>query len=70
MRACLRYILLLIALPFTLLLSAQKPKKFFARAGQGGYGYAVFIGPDDVAAGSAKIKNLTTREETPLCLKN
>lgn len=53
-----------------LLLSAQKPKKFFARAGQGGYGYAVFIGPDDVAAGSAKIKNLTTRDETPLCLKN
>ena len=51
-----------------LMLSAQKPKKFFARAGQGGYAFAVFIGPDDVAAGCAKMKNLATREETQLCL--
>ena len=45
-------------------LSAQKPKKFFSRAGQGGAEFAVFIGPDDVAAGEVRVKNLGTGEET------
>lgn len=51
-----------------LALRAQKPKKFFARAGESLAAKAVFLGPDDVAAGKARLKNLDTREETELCL--
>lgn len=51
-----------------LALSPQKPKKFFARAGSGDFAKAVFIGPDDVARGTARVKDLTTREETELCI--
>ena len=51
-----------------LALSPLKPKNFFKRAGEGTCAYAVFIGPDDVASGTAKLKNLATREETPLAL--
>lgn len=51
-----------------LALSAQKPKAFFKAAGDSTAAYAVFIGPDDVASGTAKMKNLETREEQPLSL--
>ena len=51
-----------------LALSPLKPKNFFKRAGEGTCAYAVFIGPDDVASGTAKIKDLATREETPIAL--
>jgi histidyl-tRNA synthetase len=51
-----------------LMLARLKPKQFFARAGASDAADAIFIGPDDVAAGSAKRKNLTTREETPIAL--
>jgi len=51
-----------------LMLARLKPKQFFARAGASDAADAIFIGPDDVAAGSAKRKNLTTREETPITL--
>ena len=51
-----------------LALKAQKPKKFFSRAGASGAANAVFIGPDDAAAGEAKLKNLSTREETAVKL--
>ena len=51
-----------------LALRPQKPKKFFARAGSGGVAKAVFIGPDDVAAGKARMKDLATHEEKEICL--
>ena len=47
-----------------LALSAQKPKKFFSRASQSGALYASFIGPDDVAAGTVRVKNLDTSIES------
>ena len=51
-----------------LALSPMKPKNFFKRAGEGTCAYAVFIGPDDVTAGVAKLKNLATREEQSIQL--
>ena len=51
-----------------LALRPQKPKKFFAHADSSGAAEAVFLGPDDVGKGAARLKNLETREETELCL--
>ena len=51
-----------------LALKPQKPKKFFSRADSIGAAKAVFVGPDDVEKGVAKIKNLETREESELCI--
>ena len=51
-----------------LMLSNLKPKQFFSRAGAGTAADAVFLGPDDVAAGKAKRKNLATRAETEIAL--
>jgi len=51
-----------------LALRPQKPKKFFSRADQGGAAKAVFLGPDDVERGTARLKDLATREETDLCI--
>ena len=51
-----------------LALRKQKPKQFFAHAGASSCAKAVFIGPDDVAAGQAKMKDLATREETTIGL--
>ncbi len=51
-----------------LALAPQKPKAFFARAGNGTAAFAVFIGPDDQARGTAKLKNLETREESEIVL--
>ncbi len=42
----------------------QKPKQFFARASESTCAKAVFIGPDDVASGKAKMKDLATREQS------
>ena len=50
-----------------LALKPQKPKKFFARAGETS-ARAVFIGPDDVAKGVARLKDMATREEKEICL--
>ena len=47
-------------------LKAQKPKKFFSHADGCGVKQAVFLGPDDVANGKARMKNLDTREETEI----
>ena len=44
-------------------LRAQKPKKFFSHADQSCAAKAVFIGPDDVAKGVARMKDLATRTE-------
>jgi len=51
-----------------LALAPQKPKTFFARAGGGTAARAVFIGPDDVTRGRARIKNLETRDESEIAL--
>ena len=49
-------------------LRPQKPKKFFSHADQGCAAKAVFIGPDDVERGVARIKDLAARTEEELCL--
>ena len=54
--------------PVDLALKNQKPKQFFAHAGVSTCAKAVFLGPDDVAAGTAKLKDLATRAETPIGL--
>ena len=51
-----------------LMLRRSKPKQFFQRAGAGSCAKAVYIGPDDVAAGRARMKDLSTREETEIAL--
>ncbi len=51
-----------------LALRKAKPKQFFSRAGASSCAKAVFLGPDDVAAGQAKLKDLVTREETSITL--
>jgi histidyl-tRNA synthetase len=45
-----------------------KPKQFFSRAAESTCAKAVFIGPDDVASGTAKMKDLATREQTEFAL--
>ncbi len=49
-------------------LRSQKPKKFFSHADSGGSAKAVFLGPDDVAKGVARIKDMASREETEISL--
>ena len=51
-----------------LALRPQKPKKFFSRADGSGAAKAVFLGPDDIAKGVARIKDLAARAETELPL--
>ena len=46
----------------------QKPKKFFSHADSTGAAKAVFLGPDDVERGVARMKDMETREETEICL--
>lgn len=46
----------------------ESPKKFFKRADQIGALEATFIGPDELAAGVIRIKNMKTREERSLAL--
>ena len=50
-----------------LALAPQKPKNFFSRAATIAQ-HAVFIGPDDLARGVVRSKNLATREETEIQL--
>ena len=51
-----------------LALHSMKPKKFFAHAGSSMAAEAVFLGPDDVEKGTARLKNLETREESGISL--
>ncbi len=53
----------------TLSLKAQKPKKFFSQANQSGVAKAVFLGPDDIEKGVARLKDMETHAETEVCLK-
>ncbi|MFZ4394898.1 MAG: histidine--tRNA ligase [Kiritimatiellia bacterium] len=49
-------------------LAPLKPKQFFSRAGSGTCQSAIFLGPDDVVKGAARMKNLETREEREMAL--
>ena len=49
-------------------LAPQKPKQFFSRAGSGTCQFAIFLGPDDITRGAARMKNLETREEQEIAL--
>ena len=51
-----------------LALRAEKPKRFFGRVGRGNVAEAIFLGPDDVASGAARLKNLRDRSERKLLL--
>lgn len=51
-----------------LALRSQKPKKFFSHADQSGAAKAVFLGPDDIEKGVARIKDMSTREEKEIAL--
>lgn len=46
-----------------LALHNEKPKQFFGRVGKGGFQKAIYVGPDDVARGVVRIKNLADRSE-------
>jgi len=52
-----------------LALKAQKPKKFFSHADSSNAAQAVFLGPDDVEKGIARMKDMQTREERDVCLE-
>ena len=49
-------------------LAPQKPKQFFSRAGTGTCQSAIFLGPDDVTKGVARLKDLETRAEREVSL--
>lgn len=49
-------------------LHAEKPKHFFSRTGKAGFRRGIFIGPDDVAKGSVRLKSLADRTEHELPL--
>ncbi len=53
-----------------LALRAEKPRLFFGRAGAGGFQRAVYIGPDDVARGTVRVKQLATRAEEETALED
>lgn len=51
-----------------LMLAPMKPKQFFTRVGDGTWSHAIYVGPDDLANKSVMLKDLSTREATPLSL--
>jgi histidyl-tRNA synthetase len=53
-----------------LALRAEKAKHFFGRVGKGGIMEAVFLGPDDIASGTARVKNLSARSERQISLND
>jgi histidyl-tRNA synthetase len=46
-----------------LALKPEKPRAFFSRTGKTGVPKALYVGPDDVASGTVRIKDMATREE-------
>jgi histidyl-tRNA synthetase len=50
-------------------LSREKPKAFFSRAGRSGVGEGIYIGPDDVARGTVRVKNMADRTEREMPLR-
>ena len=53
--------------PVDLRLRAQKAKAFFSQASERAT-HAVYLGPDDIAAGRARVKDLASREEREISL--
>lgn len=53
-----------------LALRSENAKHFFGRVGKGRIAQAVFLGPDDVAAGVARVKNLRNRTEQQIPLND
>jgi len=51
-----------------LALRSEKPRHFFSRVGKCGFKQAIFIGPDDIASGTVRIKDLATRSEKPVSI--
>lgn len=51
-------------------LQPEKARAFFARVGRAKAQQAIYIGPDDLLAGSLRIKDLDTRTETALPLSD
>ena len=51
-----------------LALRPEKAKAFFARSSKAGREKAVYLGPDDVARGTCRVKNLATRDQLELPL--
>ncbi|MGN1360583.1 MAG: ATP phosphoribosyltransferase regulatory subunit, partial [Kiritimatiellia bacterium] len=51
-----------------LMLAPMKPKQFFTRVGDGTWSHAVYLGPDDVQANQAQLKDLATRASEPVSL--
>lgn len=51
-----------------LALRPEKAKNFFGRVGKGGITEAIFIGPDDLASGTIRVKNLRDRTERQIPL--
>ncbi len=51
-----------------LAMGEEKAKTFFSRANRCDASQAIYLGPDDIATGHLRIKNLVTREETSLPL--
>ena len=49
--------------PVDLALSPERAKHFFSRCDKAGFREAAYIGPDDVTAGTLRVKNMTTGEE-------
>jgi len=51
-----------------LALHYEKARQFFGRVGKGGIKEAVFLGPDDITSGVARVKNLCDRTERQISL--
>ena len=51
-----------------LALHAEKPRAFFSRADKRAFARGVYIGPDDIASGQVRIKDLVSREEEMLAI--
>ena len=51
-----------------LALVSEKPKHFFGRVSKRPFARAIYIGPDDVTRGTARLKDLATRQETEIPL--
>jgi len=52
-----------------LALCPEKAKNFFSRVGKSGFREAIYVGPDDVASKTVRIKNLATRSEREVVIK-
>ena len=51
-------------------LHPEKPKHFFARTGKAGFRRGIYIGPDDMAKGTIRLKNLEDRTEQEIILSS